>query len=218
MVMAKLTRAPPCGWCTITLACGKQCLSPGLPAVNSSDPILHAWPIHQVEIGGWIYWNGIKKTYTYWLRSYNWHHIIDMDLIFEWNSLFHMYTLCSADMSYTTLSNYHKKWKFSVLFNLSIYCQTNLQWGKKYWDRKSISVYIGHLLPSLRNISNLPDQYWISYSINIELCISQMLNVGGRVQGYNHVSIKCQLSTRTTTTIVPHIRLQICKRDWSFSH
>ena len=46
------TRAPPCGWCTITLACGKACLKPGLPAVKSREPMLQACPIHHVEIGG----------------------------------------------------------------------------------------------------------------------------------------------------------------------
>ena len=51
----KLTRAPPCGWWTITLAWGKACLNPGVPAVNNREPMLHAWPIHHVEIGGWMY-------------------------------------------------------------------------------------------------------------------------------------------------------------------
>ena len=50
-----LTPALPCGWCIITLECGRQCLIPLAPAASRNAPILQACPTHHVATGGRMY-------------------------------------------------------------------------------------------------------------------------------------------------------------------
>lgn len=50
-----LTRAPPEGWWIMMRELGSEWRMPGLPAASSREPMLAAWPTHQVQMGFRMY-------------------------------------------------------------------------------------------------------------------------------------------------------------------
>lgn len=62
--------------------CGNEWRRPWVPDVNSNDAIEHAWPTHQVAIGGVMYWNSIIRKYFPWSKCFLW---------FNWLALYHKF-------------------------------------------------------------------------------------------------------------------------------